>query len=372
MRIIFAIILISVVVAGGAQSNPRQYLLDKAESFLDQGNIEQARYHYMLALKQKGDSPSDESIKQTIVHLDSAVAYESSNQDFLALIKRADSLKLDEKYIEALKFFDDASTLEPSLDYPHARIDQIIAESDEIKKKLMIYNAKQNQLNYQKILKDIEKLEDEGFKVEAYFKYIDFSKAFHGDSIAKIRSERLYQENSEQIDSMLKLIKQGGELYSTGEFKLAEETFKKALNLNPKCQICSYRLEQITYCLKNEINLSDDLDHLMTEARQNFKQGKYEKAYYQFSWLQKKKPGNVEVDSYVVKLGELIEAETDERMRRFNADIALEKANEAFMDGKFEEALINYLKIKNAYQDVVDYIQFVDLRIAECLSELEN
>ncbi len=355
-----------------SQSNPRLYLFEKADSLYETGNTSQAKYYYSLSLKQEGAVPDDYLIKQKVITIDSISAYEVEDTEFLVLIFQADSLLAAERYIKALKYFDDASSLQPGLDYPHARIDQIIEESQEVKKQLLIYNAKQNQLAYAKALKDIEQLEKNGFELEAYFKYKEFAKAFHGDSLALSRAEILKESIGDQIDLLLKLLADGEAAYFQGEFITAKEKFDDALVMNPKCEVCRLRLDQVNYCLKEEVGRSNDLDQLYDEALANFEEGKYQKAYYQFSLLSKRNSDNENAAMKVKELEELLELETDERMRKFNADITLEKANNAFLEDNFDQALTFYLKLKNAYAEDIDYLQFVELRIAECLNELEN
>lgn len=355
-----------------AQENAREYLVNKGDHLLDGGNVQQARYHYLLALKQDAQIPTDEQIKSMILKLDSTLAYRSANDEFVSMLSKADSLLKHERYIEALKIFDDANRLEPSFDYTHGRIDQIIASSSEIKKKLLIYNAKQHQLTYQKLLTDIQRLETDGFEIEAYFKYKSFALAYHQDSMVVYKEQQLYLKYKNEIEELLEQLNNGEENYLTGNFNQAKSCFEKALSINPKCQVCVYRLEQIEFCLKQKINQKLGFNEGLANAKEEFKLGKYQKAYYQFSWLLKQKPDDVEVLTYVNKLEELMEAETDDRMRKFNADITLEKANDAFMTGDYEDALAGYVKLKNAYLDVIEYDQFVEIRIVECLNELEE
>lgn len=371
MRIQFLIIFIGISLGCFAQSSPRQYLFTKADSLLSLEEYDQARYHYLLALKQEGDSPSDEEIKQEVIHLDHVIAYLSDDEVFLKKIRLGDSLLDEKKWVEALKAFDDASSIQPKYDYPRARIDQILNESEEIKKKLLVYNAKQNQLSYIKLKEDIQSLEEQGFVVEAYYRYKEFAVSFHGDSMATKKAEELFEQYKQEITSFNKLVSKGEELYQKGKFEGALKQFEKAKELNPKCKTCEVRLSQIDYCVVEQIGKKGDVDKLFDEAKKNFDEGKYEKSYYQFSWLQQLDPSNEEVAEYVSSVENLLFLETDLRMQKFNADITLEKANDAFLEGAYDKALTNYLKLKNAYSEVIDYLQFVELRIAECLNELE-
>lgn len=368
------IFMLILVVRGFAvgQSSPRQYLFAKADSLLIAQNFEQARYHYLLSMKQKGRVPTDKVIKKKIITLDSNLAYQSSDSQYILLIQKADSLLKEKRFIEALKFFDDAADLEPSYDYSHARIDQILGESEEIKKKLLIYNAKQNQLSYFKILNDIEKLVSAGYHIEAYYEYREFAKSFHGDSLAQSRAANIYKDYKKDIQDFESYLFQAEEYYQQGNYEGAFDNYTMAKSLNPKCNLCEARLEHIDFCINEEVCRGDNFEELMIDAKYSLESGRYQKAYYQFAWLQNLQPENQEVKDYLSQLGSLLEAETDNRMRKFNADIALEKANDAFMDGRYEEALKEYMKLKNAYSDVIDYLQFVEIRIAECLNEVDK
>lgn len=368
---VFILMLMFKILAFG-QSSPRQYLFAKADSLLIAQNFEQARYYYLLSMKQKGLVPADDVIKKKIITLDSSLAYQSDNQDYILLIQKADNLLKEKKFIEALKFFDDAADVEPSYDYSHARIDQILGESEEIKKKLLIYNAKQSQLSYFKILNDIENLESAGYHIEAYYEYKEFAKSFHGDSLARSRATSIYKNYKKDIQNFESYLFQAEEYYQQGNYAEAFDNYTMARSLNPKCNLCEARLEHTDFCINEEFCRGDDFEELLIEATYSFESGKYEKAYYQFVWLQNLQPENQEVMEYISQLENLLETETDNRMRKFNADIALEKANDAFMDGRYEEALKEYMKLKNAYSNVIDYLQFVEIRIAECLNEVDK
>lgn len=365
----FCIVLLCVVF-GMAQTNPRVYLYNKADSLMSAENFTQARYYYLLVIKQDGDEPTDGLIKQKVVMLDSTIAYQSENEAFIQLITKADSFLRNDRYIEALKFFDDAATVAPEYDYPRARVDLIFSESEGFRKQLLIYNAKQNQLSYTKWLKDIESLEKAGYEIEAYFAYKVFAQSFHGDSVATKRGAELFTKLEKSIKKFEKCIEEGEDYYQEGDFIAAYEMYQLADSINPKCKPCESRLQQINYCIKEGVSKEDDFAELFDEAKNNFQEGKYDKAYYQLSWLQKLDPQNQSVGDYISEVEDLLEVETDGRMRKFNADITLEKANAAFVDHRYEEALAGYSKLKNAYADAIDYLQFVELRIAECLNEL--
>lgn len=369
--IVFIVSLLQVLYLFG-QSSSREYLCHKADSLLEIENYDQARYYYLLSMKQKGTEPTDAQIKKHVITLDSNLAYASANMEFLKVITLADSLLIKGRYIEALKFFDDASSVAPSYDYPHARIDQILSESEEVKRHLLIYNAKQNQLSYFKLLNDIEVLESEEYYIEAYYEYQEFTKSFHGDSLALSRSKKLLSDHGDEIKEFETNLYQGEDLYQKGDYQSALPYFEKAFLLNPKCNVCEVRLEHIGYCVEEEICRGDNFDELLREAKESFESGKYQKAYYQFAWLKSLYPENQEVYDYLYEIERLLEAETDDRMRKFNADITLEKANDAFMDGRYEEALKAYMKLKNAYASDIDYLQFVELRIAECVNEVSE
>lgn len=371
MKNLVLYILLVICVGNIAQTSPRQYLYDKADSLKLAGNFEQSRYYLELSLKQKGITPTDKQIKQEVILLDSSIAYSCNNDEFIQVIQKADHLMKEGRYIESLKYFDDASTLEPSYDYPHARIDQIIEESDEVRKHIMIYNAKQNQLSYRKILADIEELEIKGFFVEAYYQYKEFARTFHSDSLAKGRADKLHQSYNKEIIEFDSLIVLAESEYLNESFQSSASNFNKAKEINPKCIQCKVRLEHINLC-GIDSDGTCEFDVLYQEAVKNLNSGKYQKAYYQFAWLKKKEPSNIEVGNQLKEIEYLLELETDERMRMFNADLTLEKANEAFMNKDYSNALLYYQKIKNAYMEVIDYSEFIELRISECILELEN
>lgn len=361
-----------VVLAFYGQENPRLFLYQKADSLLEAGNYTQANYFFRLSFKQSGNDPSSATIKKAIFKVDSIEAYASDDKEYLSMLSKAEEAFTTKKEILAIKLFDDAYNFLPAYHYPQGRIEQIIEGSEQIKKQLLIYQAKQNQLSFQKVLNDVAKLESEGWYIEAYFNYVELIRLYHNDSSLTIKKDQLWNEHAEKIQKFESHVLRGENLFQKGEYKKARIEFELAYALNPKCSECEARLDHITFYIQHQEMGKRKYDELVEDAVNGMNEGNYEKAYYELYWLSKQYPQDEKILGLIDEVQAILDSEVDDRNRLFNAEITLEKANEAFLALDYQEALTNYLKIKNAYADVVDYLQFVELRIAECLSELEQ
>lgn len=372
LKIAFSCILIFCWGNSLLAQDARKYLFNQADSLLKQENYEQAGYYFSLAYQQEGEFPTDQQILEAIFSVDSLEAYSAADLVFKGLISNADSLVSVGQSLQAIKLFDETYNAFPKYRYPLAKIDQIISASPEIKQQILILQAKRNQLSFKKMLEDLDQMEQRGDFIEAYFAYKDLAKIYHQDSIFVMGHTRIMKEHQSVIEKFESLISKGEHQYQKGNYEKSEILFSEALKLNPACKECEVRLNYISFYIKNMQSNGVEFDEMLEVAEVEFKQGKYESAYYHLAWLQKKQPHNERVKELIVEVEELVESESDQRLREFNADITLEKANNAFLSQNFEEALSEYLKLKNAYLDIIDYDEFVEIRIAECLVELEQ
>jgi hypothetical protein len=359
-----------------SQINEEKYLMNKADSLLQLKNWTQSRYFYGLAEKKciQNDSCTyitTQSIKKKITIVDSLESYHHKDVVYVKLIQKADSLLSENKDVYAMKSFDDASLMYPSLPYPRNKITHIINTSKTIQGQLMVIQANQKRQRYKERFEHAMSLEEEDKKIEAYYEYLSIADEFHNDKMALEASERLFMQIEYDLKLFEESLNMGNEFFLAGKYTKSKNYFESALALNSSCTLCEQRLKYLNFYIEAQQSKKGEYELIKNKAYENYIRGKYNESFYQYIALSKKNPSDKEVQEKIIELDALLQSELDEKIKKFNADLLLERANELYVNKNFEEAASLYLKIDARYTDVISYHSFVKLRIAECLRELE-
>jgi tetratricopeptide (TPR) repeat protein len=351
--------------------------VNKGDSLQSNLEWEQSRYYYALANRKCIENDNctflfSQIIKSKISTVDSLESFTMKDSVFLKLLIKGDSLHRMGKEVYAMKAFDDASMMYPSLNYPKNRITHIINTSTTIQEKLLVLQANQNRQKYTSSLEEAKKLEDEGKRLEAYYRYLAIAQEFHNDEFAITASERIFVLIQEELKLFEKSLNKGNEYYLSGKYSKSKSFFESALSLNEECALCEQRLKYLTYYIKVQQSKKHEYDLQKEFALDNYAKGKYNEAFYQFIALSKKNPNDKVVLEKIEELDNILQSELDEKIKSFNADLLLERANELYMNRDFQEAFEIYIKLDERYSDVINYGAFVKLRVSECLREIEE
>jgi hypothetical protein len=350
-------------------------IINKADSLFADNDFIQARYYYELAQRFCERDISCKVLREfelenKLWKLDSVQAYSFNLPEYVSLLRKADSLQLKSP-VMAMKTFDEASVLVPSLAYPFNKITYIINHSPKIQQQLLVLQAKKQREIYLDKLELALSSEKSGKKVEAYYQYKKIEQEYHNDETALKESERLEIEIGQKIARFEAYVAEANEYFINEKYSKSKTTFQKALEINSECKSCKSKLANLDYFIYVEKSKKREYENLKLEAKTNYETGKYETAYYQLVALNKKKPDDVEVNQWLQDVDKILQTELDDRIKTFNAKLLLERANEAFMNAEYSKALQYYIKLEVRYSDVIDYLSFVKARIEEC-SALEN
>lgn len=345
-------------------------IIYKADSLFATNDFIQSRYYYELAQRF-----CERDITCKVLHefelesklwkLDSVQAYSFNMPEYIKLLKTADSLQAKSP-IMAMKTFDEATVLVPSLAYPFNKITYIINHSPKIQQQLLVLQAKKEREVYLNKLEEALSLEKEGKKVEAFYRYKKIAQDYHDDVSAQQAADRLEIEVGNKIARFELLLADGNEHFINEKYSKSKALFQKAIELNSECKTCKAKLANLDYFIYVEKSKKREYNNLKAEARTNMNQGMFETSYYQLVALNKKNPEDEEVQEWLIEVDKMLQTELDERIKTFNAKLLLERANEAFMNSDFEKALQMYMKLEVRYYDVIDYLSFVKARIEEC------
>lgn len=351
------------------QSDTVSVLLKKANGFLVDKNYPQARYYYNLAKSFTSADTSaasiDRLIESKIITSDSLNAYSCPNPKFRKLLKTGDSLKLCCK-IASIQKFKQALKMNGQFDYPANRINDIIQRSPEVKKQLLVIDARRNRKQYTTEIELAKFYFDKGDQFKAMRLFERTSGIFTDDTLAKGHFNRLKLQLVDEIKLFDNLVYIGDSLYKLEKFKDAKSKFEKALTIDGECNLCSIRIKSADYFITRD-NKTKDWGKLRKEADANFLIGNYEMAHYQFMWLYKHDNNDLYASNKIGEIEKILEDELDERMMSVNARLLLEKADQEFILGNYGNAEVIYRKIENRYSKSIDYLVYVQERIKDCI-----
>jgi len=351
------------------QSDTVSVLLKKANGFLVDKNYPQARYYYNLAKSFTSADTSagsmDRLIESKIITSDSLHAYSCPNSQFVKLLRTGDSLKSCCK-IASIQKFKQAIRMDNRFDYATNRISDIIQRSPEIKKQLLVIDARRNRKQYTSEIELAKFYFDKGDLFKAMRLFERTSAIFKDDTVAKGHFNRLKLQLVDEIKLFEKLVYTGDSLYKLEKFKAAKLKFEAAIAINKECNLCVIRIKSANYFIANN-KQNIDWNLLKGEADANFLIGNYEMAHYQFMWLYKHDNNDLYASNKIGEIEKILEDELDERMMSVNARLLLEKADQEFILGNYGNAEGIYRKIENRYSKSIDYLVYVQERIKDCI-----
>jgi hypothetical protein len=351
------------------QSDTVSVLLKKANGLLVDKNYPQASYYYNLA---KSFNPADTSagsmdrlIESKIITSDSLHAYSCPNPKFRKLLKTGDSLKLCCK-IASILSFEQALKMNGQFDYPANRINDIIKSYPEVKKQLLVIDARRNRKQYTSEIELAKFYFDKGDLFKAMRLFERTSAIFKDDTVAKGYLNRLKLQLADEIILFENLVYEADSLYKIEKFKDAKLKFEAAIIIDKECNLCSIRIKSADYFITRD-KKTKDWDQLKKEADANFLIGNYEMAHYQFMWLYKHDKNDLHSSKKIGEIEKILEDELNERMMSVNARLLLEKADQEFILGNYGTAEGIYRKIENRYSKSIDYLVYVQERIKDCI-----
>ena len=168
---------------------------------------------------------------------------------------------------------------------PANRINDIIQRSPEVKKQLLVIDARRNRKQYTSEIELAKFYFDKGDLFKAMRLFERTGTIFKDDTVAKGYLKRLKLHLVNEIEVFNNLVYEGESLYKLEKFKGAKLKFEAALFIDKECNLCSIRIKSADYFIAN--NKQKQIGSTEKEADTNFLIGNYEMAHYQFMWLYK-------------------------------------------------------------------------------------
>lgn len=341
-----------------------QQLLAKAEEEKKAGNYQSAKALYISALKYQPDS---EELKNKIAEIDKIIELKQREQqekeliekNYAEEIKKGDTYFQNKQYQLAIQAYQNAMKYKPGEKYPELKIKEIndILTTEKIKEeKYKTYNeyiAKANNF-YQ--LKDYE---------SALYNYKEALKLVPEDKIALNRIKEIeniiQQKQKEQEQEKLKrkeyesLIQAGDQYFAAKNYQLSRLNYDKALRLYPQENYPAQKIKEIDDIIARENALlqqqkakEKEFNAEIEKAESYYKQKQYELALQSFKKALELNPESIIAKNRINEINSIIEEKKKQEERYNSFKLAIQKGDEYFKNGDYNNAL-------NYYNEALNY-----------------
>ncbi len=308
-------------------------MVNEADEFYANKELEQAKASYQNALKIY---PSENYPKSMIDKINSALSSVMSKDElYQKSIADADGFYNSKDFTNAVKEYENASTLKPDEQYPKTRIKEI---ND------LLAKTESDEREYNQSIQQGEQLL--GKKEYATAKDL-FAKAsqlkpdeqYPKDKLKEIN--KILEQQSSVQDSYNQSIAKADAFYTGKNFDEAVKEYQNALVIIPGQKYALDKIDEIN-AMKSGLKEKDNqYVGLLTEADNLYQKKQYEAARNKYSEALKVKPGEAYPDQ---KIGEIdnVLAENRNKENDFNKSVAT--ADLFYTKKEFEEALTEYQK----------------------------
>ena len=342
-----------------------QKVIAKADALKKEERYDEAITYYNNAIKLK---PSDAYPKEQIDAINkiksdkmSAMqAEEKLNAEYIALLKEADAAYNTQNWTVALVKYKEALLKKPGESYPQTRITDINTKM-----------GAQNQTNqadteYNNYISQANALFEQGKYLDAIPVYKQALSVKANDAYATNQiqeAERLERAKSvgEEEEQYQKIVAAGQKKFDEGDYLKALEYYSRALGIRPKDELVQKRVNEINQIILNQ-KADGGFNTIVQQANTYFEKGDWKNAKIQYE-----KALGIKDDSYCRNQIEIINAkmksETSDTEQK-NYQKILTKADEYF-DAK------NYEKAKELYERAIS-IKPADVYPKDKLVEIDH
>jgi hypothetical protein len=210
--------------------------LARADQLLLSKTYLQARIEFQNAMQVK---PAEQYPRDKVTEIDVILAQIKAREDeYRALISKADQLLIGKKYEEARTEYQNAGVIMPELSYPRDKIAEINRALMELKGKKQTYDDLVADGDGQLQQKDWGRAKDLFRQALVIFPEESYPK--QRIALVDARIDSLYRANKSRFD---KAVADGDRFFNTFEFDKAVDAFTEAINLLP---MENYPREMIT------------------------------------------------------------------------------------------------------------------------------
>ncbi len=314
----------------------------------------------------------EERINEIAAKMEAESLAETEKQ-YQKIISKADGLLNEEKYDDALSYYERALGLKPSDNYPKDQIDKI----NTIKKEKADALSQAEDLNrrYDALIAEA----DESFNAQnwpvALEKYkgaleLKPSESYPVNRIAEIKTKLSELEKVGALDEEYNaFIKQADELFNQQEYIEAKKIYEKALDVKPKEQYPKDKIASADTFLKQE-TLNEEArvyQKILDVAQRKFDEKNYEKALELYLRAKTTKPSDPIPQQRIDEINQIISKLGADKKQEEEYDSHIKDGDYQFEKGNWKAARNSYIKAFNIFNR-----EYPEKKIVECDKFLEK
>lgn len=347
--------------------------LAEADEAFKQRNWDSAKELYADALDIKGD---EDYPKKQLDEIDRLMKEESEQEveaQYQKIITKADGLRDDEKFEDAISYYERAKNIKKSDPYPQEQIDKINA---------LIEQRKQDQADkdaLEKKYKDLIASADQAFGTKNYQdalgKYkealgIKPDESYPKEKISEIEGLLAQQDQDAALEAKYKAaIEKADKLFADGNYIEAKPAYQDALDIKNE----QYPKDQIALCdqkMQEQSNNEEEAQYqkLLNAAQKKFDEKDYEKSLDYYNRAVGIRPNDPFPKAQIDMINKLLADMDAQKELDAKYKAAIEKADQLF-------AAENFMEAKTAYQDALDIKsseQYPKDQIALCDQKMQD
>ena len=334
-----------------------QAKIDEADAAFNNSSWNEAKALYQDALDIK---PNESYPKTKLDEIDKKMKEESKSEveeQYQKIISKADGLKKEEKFEDAISYYERAISLKSDDPYPKKQIEEI---------KNIIEQRKQEQADkeaFEKKYNDLIASGDKAFGNKEYEKALkDFKEA-----VGMKPDENYPQEKIDEINKILQeqskdaakeaeyqaAIDKADKLFNEKNWKEAKSAYENALTIIPSKQ---YPKDQIKAC--NDKMQAESVDEeeeqyqkILTVAQKKFDEKDYERALELYERAKSIRPSDPVPQQRIDEINQLLKDLANEKEKRARFDALIQEADTYFERKKWQEALKKYMDALDLYDE---------------------
>ncbi len=350
----------------------KQYasIIKKADSLFASLDIDEAKKQYELALSiRPGEKYPKTKLEELDKKSDELAEAKKLKMQYDAIVAEADKLYKDGHYDLAVKKYKEAQVLGSLSNYPGERIKEIQLILKDAQKAKEINESYNRQIILATRLKKQGDYEEakKAFRAASQLKP---AEKLPKEQISDIDRLLMEQQHKEEVEKKYKaLMKTADSLYKLNKWEKALDKYKAAAVLKPAESEPKRMITKVTTILTNiekEKQRNQSYNRYIANGDSLFKINEIDDAKVQYQQALALKPNENYPRTQINLINEKIKEQAAEREQFFL--LSVKKGDNAFEQGNYKDALINYkkaLKIKPDDSHCISQIESCNQYIAE-------
>lgn len=319
--------------------------------------------------------PTETYPDNQIKEIEKRMAEESAaetEKNYQKIITKADQLRDESKFDDAIGYYNRALSLKPSDPYPQNEIDKI--EEKRKQDASAAADLEKQNAEYEAHIKD----GDEAFNADnwtvALEKYqaalnLKPQESYPQNRIAEIQTKLNDADAQRLLDEKYTgFLKEADRLFDAKEYQEAKKYYNQALDVKPNEQYPKDKIASADNFLRleTENEVEEAYQKMLTTAQENFENKNYERALELYLRAKTTKPTDPLPQQRIDEINQIILKAKDEEALREQYDDYIKEADYQYEKGNWKEAKSSYTSAYNLFNE-----DYPERRIKECTEAMK-